>query len=80
MTFEEIQRTLEQMLAIQRDLQEKHLQMLDAVSRLIEVSNRHERRIEQLIGYSLTNESDHLNLEEKFRALEQRVQRLESTN
>lgn len=66
MTPEDIQRTLEQMLAIQRDLQEKHLQMLDAVSRLIEVSHRHERRIEQLIGYSLTNESDHLNLEEKF--------------
>jgi hypothetical protein len=36
--------TIEQMLSVQRDLQEGQMQMLGALSRLIEVSNRHERR------------------------------------
>ena len=122
MTFEEIQKTIERMLAVQkelqegqpmiqeaqardreqieqmlaltRDLQERQIQLQDAqereretigimveeMNRLIEVSNRHERRIEQLIGYSITNEGEHLDIEERFRALEARVQRLEGRN
>jgi hypothetical protein len=54
--------------------------MVEEMTRLIEVSNRHERRIEQLTGYSITNESEHLDIEERFRALEARVQRLEGRN
>ena len=85
---------IEQMLALTRDLQERQIQLQDAqereretigimveeMNRLIEVSNRHERRIEQLIGYSITNEGEHLDIEERFRALEARVQRLEGRN
>jgi hypothetical protein len=98
MTPEEIQKTIEGMLAVQRELQEGQLklqetqqqiqaeqqqlqegqmQMLDALSRLIEVSNRHERRLEQLIGYSITQESDHLTLTERVIALEQQVKKLQ---
>lgn len=119
MTFEEIQKTIEGMLAVQKELQQGQLRiqesqardreqiermmaisqdlqqrqiqlqdsqereretiliMVEEMNRLMEISNRHERRIEQLIGYSITNDSDHLNLEEKFRALEQRVERTE---
>ena len=69
--------TIEQMLSVQRDLQERQMQLLDAVSRLVEVSNRHERRIEQLIGYSITQESDHLTLTERVIALEQQVKKLQ---
>ncbi|GBF80351.1 hypothetical protein [Aphanothece sacrum] len=122
MTFEEIQKTIEGMLAVQRQLQEGQLKlqenqlrdrdqiqqilavsrqlqerqiqlqdrqereretlqiMVEEMTRLMEISNRHERRIEQLIGYSITNESDHLTLEERIRGLESRIQRLENTN
>jgi hypothetical protein len=88
------ERQIEQMMAVSRELQERQIQLLDTqereretigimvseMTRLIEVSNRHERRIEQLIGYSITNEGEHLDIEERFRALESRLQRLESTN
>ncbi len=67
-----------EMLSIQRDLQEGQMQMLDAVSRLIGVSNRHERRIEQLIGYSITGESDRLDLLQRIMTLESKVRKLEN--
>ncbi|MEM8780164.1 MAG: hypothetical protein AAGF26_15085 [Cyanobacteria bacterium P01_G01_bin.49] len=85
MTFEEIQKTIEGMLAVQRQLQESQMQlhesqlelrerqlqfqdaqereretlqiMIEEMNQFIERSNRNERRIEQLIGYSITNES-----------------------
>lgn len=82
---EEIQHTIQQILGIQRDLQEKQLQNTDnisqltedisqltddisllrdgisvlteGVSELIEHSKAQDRRLEQLIGYSITAES-----------------------
>ena len=85
MTFEEIQKTIEGMLAVQRQLQDSQLELRSAQEReretlqimveemnpFIERSNRNERRIEQLIGYSITNESEHLDIEQRFRNLEQ---------
>jgi len=47
---------------------------------LAEQSVRQKEILDRLIGYSLTNESDHLNLEEKLRALEARMKRLENQN
>jgi polyhydroxyalkanoate synthesis regulator phasin len=73
MTPEEIQRTIEQMLAVQRELQETQLRQRDDIDRLI-------RLVDRLIGYSITNESDHLSLEERMTALERRVRRLEPEN
>ena len=92
MTFEEIQKTLEGMLAVQRQLQESQLElrsaqereretlqiMVEEMNRFIERSNRNERRIEQLIGYSITNESEHLDIEQRFRHLEARLEQLEN--
>ena len=71
MTFEEIQKIIEGMLAVQRDLQESQL-------RLAEESQRQQRILNQLISYSLTNEEDHLDLEQQLQELESRVSRLEN--
>lgn len=102
MTPEEIQRTIEQMLAVQRELQETQLrqqnqienQIMPTISQLLEsqrelqnsqIQQRDEidrmiRLVDRLIGYSITNESDHLSLEERMTALERRVRRLEPEN
>lgn len=115
MTPEEIQRTIEQMLAVQRELQNRQLEMqerqsrqedeisgiLSAVGRMLEVQrglqesqlasqesqlqqrediDRMLRLVDRLIGYSITNESDHISLEERMAALERRVRRLEPEN
>jgi hypothetical protein len=64
MTPEEIQRTIEGMLAIQKELQNSQLKLQDesqrqredistlveSIKQLIVNSDRHERRIEQLLG------------------------------
>jgi superfamily II DNA helicase RecQ len=76
MTFDEIQRTLEQMLAVQRELQESQLrqrqeidQMLayqvnqqGQIDQLLAYQQSQQRLVDRLIGYSLSNESDHLDL------------------
>ncbi|MGK7946053.1 MAG: hypothetical protein AB4058_16450 [Microcystaceae cyanobacterium] len=94
MTFEEIQKTIEVMLSVQRQIQDSQLELRDAqereretlqvmieeMNRFIERSNRNERRIEQLIGYSITNESEHLDIEQRFRELEDRISELEKQN
>jgi hypothetical protein len=71
------ERELGQILAVQRDLQEGQLAQLGAIEKLLISSERQERIMNQLIGYSITNESDHLDLEEKIRALGVKVQRIE---
>jgi hypothetical protein len=70
-------REIERMLTVQRDLQDGQLQQLSRIEKLLIESERHERIMNQLIGYSITNESDHLDLEEKIKALGAKVQRLE---
>ena len=83
-----------QVMSIARELQERQIQLQDAqererqtleiiveeMNKLIERSNRNERRIEQLIGYSITNESEHLDIEQRFRNLEARMKELENTH
>ena len=68
---------IEQILGIQRDLQKGQLQQLGTVERLLVQSERQERILNQLIGYSITGESDRMDLEEKIRALGAKVKRLE---
>ena len=91
MTPEEIQRTIEGMLAVQKELQNSQLrfdssldrlgqdisELRESVADLKEISQRHERRIEQLIGYSITGESDRSDLLARLTTLERRVNRLE---
>ncbi|MBD2545109.1 hypothetical protein [Planktothricoides raciborskii] len=99
MTFEEMQKIIEGMLAVQRELQESQIELKqsqaefrasqeaqkDVLNELIkkygdlaEQSIRQRDILDRLIGYSLTNESDHLNLEEKLQALEARIKRIEN--
>ncbi len=80
MTPEEMQQTFQQMFAVQRDLQETQLRQLGAIEKLLVQSERQERIMNQLIGYSIANESDHLDLEEKIRALGAKVKKLEDQN
>jgi len=98
MTPEEIQRTIEGMLAVQKELQNSQLrfdssldrlgqdiselresisELRESVTDLKDVSQHHERRIERLIGYSITGESDRLDLLGRLTTLERRVNRLE---
>lgn len=57
---------------------EEHIGGIGAYMReLISKDVNHERRIEQLIGYSISTESDHLTLLERLIALEQKVKQLE---
>ncbi|NEP13998.1 MAG: hypothetical protein F6K14_28100 [Symploca sp. SIO2C1] len=99
MTFEEMQKIIERMLSVQRELQDSQLELkerqlkfeesqenqkfvLDELIHkygdLAEHSIRQREILDRLIGYSLTNESDHLNLEEKLQALEARIKRFEN--
>jgi hypothetical protein len=80
MTFEEIQLTLEQMLAVQRELQESQLAQRQEIQAMLTYQERQQRLIDRPIGYSITNESDHLTLEERLNALDERIKRLESGN
>lgn len=84
MTPQEIQSAIEGLLAVQRELQNTQLVMREEIAdlkestkNLNELSQRHERRLEQLIGYSITGESDRLDLLERIQNLERRVEQLE---
>ena len=100
MTFEEIQQAIQQMLTIQRELQESQLRLAEQqavhdqqISTILQVlqetgerqiqrdaeQNRQEQILNRLIGYSLANETDHLNLEERMMRLEQRIQEIRGT-
>lgn len=94
MTFEEMQKIIEGMLAVQRQLQERPIkfeqsqeaqkdvlgELIQRYGNLAEDSIRQKEILDRLIGYSLTNETDHLNLQEKLQALEARMKRIESQN
>lgn len=61
----------------QAELTRREGVLIDEMTRLIEVSNRHENRINQLIGYSITGDSDRLTLLERLMNVEKRLERLE---
>ena len=71
---EESQRQREDINVLRQDIST----LVQGIGQLIDVSNRHERRIEQLIGYSLTGESDRLDLYQEVNDLKRRVERLEN--
>lgn len=78
MTFDEIQQTLERMLAVQRELQESQLRQRQETDQLLIYQQTQQRLVDRLIGYSISNKSDHLDLEERMNALEQRIRRIEA--
>jgi hypothetical protein len=91
MTFEQIQQAIEGMLSIQRELQNSQLrfdaelgdlkeaqkQNLVAMEALLEHGNATERKIERLVGYSITQESDVLDVRTDVLELKRRVTALE---
>ncbi|PSN14917.1 hypothetical protein C7293_09540 [filamentous cyanobacterium CCT1] len=77
MTFDEIQQTLEQMLAVQRELQESQIAQRQEIQDMLIYQDRQQRLVDRMIGYSITNESDYLTLEERINALDERIKRLE---
>jgi hypothetical protein len=91
MTFEQIQQAIEGMLSVQRELQNSQLrfdselgdlkeaqkQNLVAMEALLEHSRATERKIERLVGYSITQESDVLDVRTDVLELKRRVIALE---
>jgi hypothetical protein len=91
MTFEQIQQAIEGMLSVQRELQNSQLrfdtelgdlkeaqkQNLVAMEALLEHSRATERKIERLVGYSITQESDVLDVRADVLELKRRVTALE---
>ena len=84
MTVEEMEKIIEQMLGVQREiqesqlkLQESQLKLQESQVKLEESQERQARILNQLIGYSISAESGRLDLEEQLAALERRVRNLE---
>jgi hypothetical protein len=91
MTFEEIQQAIEGMLTIQRELQNSQLRLdaelgdlkeaqkntLSAIDALVEHGKTTDRRIEQLIGYSINRERDSIDIQQDILDLRHRVVALE---
>ena len=79
-------------MTIIRELQERQIQLQDTQERERETLeiiikemkqfiikfNENKNRIEQLTGYSISNESDHLNIQQRLMNLEDRINRLEN--
>jgi len=90
MTFEEMQSVIQGMLAVQQELQRSQVDLKAEIGdlkdstndlrksaqALLDLSLRHERRIEQLLGYSITGDSDRLDLTQRLENLERKVNRL----
>lgn len=70
MNPEQIQAAIEGLLAVQHELQDSQL-------KLLEQSKISERKLDRLIGYSITQESDILTVQEELIALKTRVSALE---
>ena len=71
MTPEEIEKTINQMLAVQKELQESQIKQGQEIDRLLELSDR-------LIRLNIDRVSAELSLEERLINLAQRVERLEN--
>lgn len=68
--LDRIESTLQTMLAVQRELQESQIKAQTELNTL-------ERVVSQLVGYSISAESDRLDLAEQLQRLEARVTRIE---
>jgi len=84
MTPEEIQKTLETMLTVQRELQETQIKQSEDIKDLItqgkdliEQGKEQDRRIQQLIGYSITQAGDVLDVQMSLRDIYARLSKLE---
>ncbi len=60
-----------------RELKESSLVQRDVANALLQIGSDHEKRLTQLVGYSITGESDRLDLLERVQKVERRVDGLE---
>ena len=81
---EEIQKTLETMLTVQRELQEIQIKQSEDIKDLItqgkdliEQGKEQDRRIQQLVGYSITQAGDVLDFQMSLRDIYARLSKLE---
>jgi hypothetical protein len=70
MTFEEMQQILEQMLGVQRDLQEGQIRNQQSIAELTQNVNR-------LVGYGIDHETDLDVMRSELNSLKARIDRLE---
>ena len=60
-----------------RDLKETSLILRDSITGFLQIASDHEKRLTQLVGYSITGESDRLDLLERLQKVERRIDGLE---
>ena len=84
MTPEEIQKTLETMLVVQRELQETQIKQSEDIKDLIaqgkdliEQGKEQDRRIQQLVGYSISQAGDVLDVQMALKDIYARLSKLE---
>ena len=63
-----------------RELKESSIVQRDVANALLKIASDHEKRLTQLVGYSITGESDRLDLLERLQKLEQQVKQLTEGN
>ncbi|MDJ0576525.1 MAG: hypothetical protein QNJ65_15330 [Xenococcaceae cyanobacterium MO_234.B1] len=85
MTPEEIQKTLEGMLKIQKELQQTQINLQqtqitqsEEIKNLIEQGKEQDRRIQQLVGYSISQAGDVLDVQMALRDIYARLSKLEN--
>lgn len=77
MTFEEIQQTIQGMLEVQRELQQTQIKQSEEIRQLIEGAREQDKRIEQLIGYSISQAGDVMDVQIALRGIYARLSQLE---
>lgn len=63
MTPEEIQKTIEGMLRVQKELQESQIKQSEEIQQLLDQGRLQDKRIQQLIGYSISQAGDVLDVQ-----------------
>lgn len=78
---------MQQILAVQRDLQEKQLNLMDGFERLLEIQLENGKQISELrkvtadlVGYSITQESDIQTVREDLQVLKRRVDAIDGSS
>jgi hypothetical protein len=79
-TPEEIQKAITGMLQVQRELQETQIKQSDEIKQLLEQGREQDRRIQQLIGYSITQAGDVIDVQMALRDIYARLSKLENSD
>jgi hypothetical protein len=77
MTPEEIQTTIEGMLRVQKELQQSQIKQSEEIQQLLDQGRLQDKRIQQLIGYSISQAGDVLDVQMSLRDIYARLSKLE---